>query len=97
MNNQAARGRSFMAHPSPLAAPSHSRASQVASSKAPSEEDEPIWVVAPVGDTLLDSISVGVYVGDWKSQVVPEIVRLHHLDQLSISHHSRHARPRCGR
>ena len=85
MNNQAA-GRSFMAKPSPLAAPapSHSRASQAASSKAASEVDEPIWVVAPVGDTLPDSISVGVYAGDWKSQVVPEIVRLYHLDQLSL-------------
>ena len=72
-----------MAHPSPLAAPSHSRASQVASSKAPSEEDEPIWVVAPLGDALPDSISVG-YVGEWKLQVVPKIVKLHLANQLSL-------------
>ena len=89
---QGGTGHSFMAKPSPLSAPSHSRASQPESSKVPSEaggnKDDAIhgsiFVVAPIGDTLPDSISVGIYVGDWKSQVLPEIVRLHNLDQLPL-------------
>ena len=82
---QGGAGHSFMAKPSPLAA-SHSRASQAESViSAEVSDDLPVWVVAPEGDTLPDSISAGVYLGDWKTTVVPEIVRLHLADQLTLS------------
>ena len=43
-----------------------------------------IWVVAPIGDTLPDAISVGIFVGAWKSEVLPEIAKLHNADQLPL-------------
>ena len=90
-------GRFFMAKPGPLAtappslpvAPSLPNTSRAASTTETTMTDDnlfgkTIFVLAPIGDTLPDSISVGVYVGDWKTEVFPEIVRLHNLDQLTF-------------
>ena len=43
-----------------------------------------VYVIANSGDDLIDGVSAGIWVGDWKTQILPEITRNFGAEQLVL-------------